>query len=381
MPVVAEFNAQKFANRPAAGHICCVNVDIATLGKLYPLDTLQDAHLELLAEKCEVRDLSRNEILFEQGDNDGRTVFLLSGRVVGVYQDGREREFHGDSQTTRYAVGDFQPRRFTARAASTRVRLVTFDRDFLEKVVTWDQISRSPQFTMQDGTAECAQWVFRMLESKALLKLPAGNIERMFDRFDEIEVAPGDTVITEGDEGDFFYVIKEGEFHVIKSEDGHGKLVASLAKGDSFGEDALTSNEPRNATVKSHTAGRLMRLGKEDFGELLRHPVVEWVTPGQASALLELGAELLDVRMKEEHQRSSLNNSINAPLFRLREEVAGKPEATSFVVYCETGERSASAAFILSSLGYRVFALRGGLASVARQLNMIKEESSPVANA
>ncbi|MEM1092538.1 MAG: cyclic nucleotide-binding domain-containing protein [Pseudomonadota bacterium] len=353
-----------------------MSVDSKTLARLYPMDTLADAHLAMLAQHGEVRDYTRDETLFREGDNDGESLFLLSGSVSCRYPDGRERELHADSDRTRYAIGDFQPRRFTAIVSGVGARAVVFDRNFLEKVVTWDQISRSSQFTLPDGTAESARWVFKMLNSQALLRLPAGNIERMFERFELITVMPDRLVIKEGDDGDFFYVIKSGDFQVIKQIEGREQVVATLSEGDSFGEDALTSNEPRNASVKARTAGQLMRLGKSDFSELLKHPVVDWVSAGQASALLTGGAALLDVRMKEEHQQRHLAGSVNAPLFRLREEMAGSNTERPFVVYCETGERSASAAFILNKLGFRVFALRGGLSSVSRQLIMRQQQSA-----
>ncbi len=349
-----------------------MSVDTKTLSRLYPMDTLAEAHLRMMAEHGEVRDYGRDQTLFREGDNDGESLFLLSGSVSCRYADGRVRELHADSDRTRYAIGDFQPRRFTAVVSGMGAKSVVFDRNFLEKVVTWDQISRSSQFTLPDGRAESARWVFKMLNSQALLRLPAGNIERMFERFELITVMPERRVINEGEEGDYFYVIRSGEFQVLKSTDGQEKTVASLSEGDSFGEDALTSNEPRNASVVARTAAQLMRLGKADFSELLKHPVVDWVSPGQASALVSGGGTLLDVRMKEEHLQRSLAGSINTPLFRLREEMAGLKTDKPYVVFCETGERSASAAFILNKLGYRVFALRGGLSSVSRQLIMRK---------
>lgn len=345
-------------------------IDIKLLEKLYPLDTLLEAHLKLLAEEGDLRDLKRGEVVFEEGANDGESIFLVSGRLVGNYSDGRVREIDANSKHTRYAVGDLQPRRFTTKVQTAAARVVVFDRGFLEKVLTWDQISRNPQFAL-GSTSECAQWVFRMLKTKALLRLPAGNVQRMFERFEAIQIMPLQNVITEGEEGDFFYVVKEGDFEVIKEVDGVYKVVAKLGRGDSFGEDALISDEKRNATVKAATAGTLMRLSKRDFSELLRHPVVDWVTPGQASALVSNGAGLIDVRMKEEHEQRSLKASVNKPLFRLREEMGGMNEEVPYVVYCDTGERSASAAFILNKLGYQAFAIRGGIGSVTQLLSMV----------
>ena len=83
--------------------------------------------------------------------------------------------------------------------------------------------------------------------------------------------------------------------------------------------------------------------------------------------------------MKEEHKRRCIPGSLNAPLYRLREEMAGRDPEQPYVVYCETGERSASAAFILNKTGFRVYALLGGLASVTRQLSL-RARSQPEAS-
>ena len=344
-------------------------VDIEVLNKLYPLDTMQPAHIKLLAEEGEVRDLRRRDVVFEEGANDGETIFLLSGKLIGRYSDGREREIDSNSPNTKYAVGDLQPRRFTAEVISAAARIVAFNRGFIEKVMTWDQISRSPQFNLH-STADSARWVFRMLKSRALLRLPAGNVQRMFERFEPINVPPKQDVIVEGDEGDYFYVVKDGEYEVAKAEGKVQKVVAVLGPGDSFGEDALISKQKRNATVRSRTAGTLMRLSKKDFSELLRHPVVDWITPGQASALKSMGGVVLDVRLEDEFDRTHLKDALNAPLFRLREEMSARNKQLPYVVYCETGERSASAAFILNKLGFRAYAIRGGLSSVRQLLVM-----------
>lgn len=344
-------------------------VDLDILNKLYPLDTMQVAHLRLLAEEGQVRDLKRREVVFEEGANDGKSVFLVAGKLIGKYQDGREREVDANSPNTKYAVGDLQPRRFTATVASAAARVVQFDRGFLEKVLTWDQISRSPQFQLQSAS-ESARWVFRMLKSRALLRLPAGNVQRMFERFEAIQIPPKQDVIKEGDDGDYFYVVKAGQFEVAKKEGELERIVAVLGEGDSFGEDALISNQKRNATVRSRTAGELMRLSRRDFSELLRHPVVDWITPGQASALLGHGGQILDVRLEEEFEQTRIKGALNAPLFRLREAMSKQSKNSPYVVYCESGERSASAAFILNKLGYKAYAIRGGLSSVRQLLIM-----------
>lgn len=346
-----------------------MGVESSELAKLYPLDTLRPETQEQLAGEAAVTEYLQHEILFRAGDLDGDTFYVLEGSVQGVYPDGRSKMFAANSLQGRYALGDSQPRRFTAAVASDSARVLRLDRRYTEKVIAWDQLSRSENFKHFDPAPEGNRWVFRLLQSRAFHKLPTGNIERMFQSFEEVPVKAGDVVIREGDQGDYFYVIKEGASSVSKYLDGSDTVVAYLVRGDCFGEDALLSNSTRNATIRMMQDGRLMRLGRRAFEEVLKPPVVEWLTPGQASAYARQGAVVVDVRLPAEHEQRAIKGSINIPLSRLREEASERFERQQkFIVYCNTGERSSAAAFILTRLGYaNVFALQGGLAGMLRQ--------------
>ena len=144
-------------------------------------------------------------------------------------------------------------------------------------------------------------------------------------------------------------------------------MVAYLREGDVFGEDALLSNATRNATVRMLQGGRLMKLSKEAFNAVLKPPMVSWVLPQQAASLVQDGVKLIDVRMPEEFALRSIHGAVNIPLYRLREDMPGQlGQGGRVLVYCNTGERSAAAAFILNSMGYDVSALHGGLGAMLK---------------
>jgi len=82
--------------------------------------------------------------------------------------------------------------------------------------------------------------VFRRLE-RCELPLLAGKFHR--EKFD-----PGEVLFRKGDPAEAFYVIQEGEAHVL---DENEELIAVLRTGDYFGEAALISHKPRNATVRA----------------------------------------------------------------------------------------------------------------------------------
>mmetsp|Transcript_28208 Transcript_28208/g.28494 ORF Transcript_28208/g.28494 Transcript_28208/m.28494 type:complete len:812 (+) Transcript_28208:132-2567(+) len=79
------------------------------------------------------------------------------------------------------------------------------------------------------------------------------------------QVEKGESIITEGDEGDYFYIIASGNFTVIKGK----ATVITLTTGKSFGELALMSNTPRLASVRAETAGVLYTLDRDTFRFIL----------------------------------------------------------------------------------------------------------------
>ena len=71
----------------------------------------------------------------------------------------------------------------------------------------------------------------------------------------------GDVIIREGDPGDDFFLISDGNADVMRQH----HEVATLGQGDFFGEAALITGEPRNATVVARTDLETYVLGKGDF--------------------------------------------------------------------------------------------------------------------
>jgi len=86
-------------------------------------------------------------------------------------------------------------------------------------------------------------------------------LERVARRLRPDEVAAGVDIVHEGDPGDQFYLVEDGELVVM-----HGPAVVNRLKtGDHFGEIALLRGAPRSATVRAVTASRLLRLESGDF--------------------------------------------------------------------------------------------------------------------
>jgi len=137
-------------------------------------------------------------------------------------------------------------------------------------------------------------------------------------------------------------------------------VVAELNEGDAFGEEALVSDNKRNATVTMKTDGQLLRLNKRDFVELLKEPMLTQVTREAAEAMVADGAIWVDARLPSEHQYDHIDGAINLPLNEIRQKSSDLERSLSYVVYCQTGRRSSAAAFILAQQGFDVVVMKGG---------------------
>ncbi|KXZ52398.1 hypothetical protein GPECTOR_9g442 [Gonium pectorale] len=92
---------------------------------------------------------------------------------------------------------------------------------------------------------------------------------RLVDAFEEVTYQAGQKVIVEGDKGDLFYIVKEGEAIVYQNTPGGQRKVNHLFKADFFGERALLKDEPRMATVEAYTKLICLTLKRETFQEIL----------------------------------------------------------------------------------------------------------------
>ena len=91
--------------------------------------------------------------------------------------------------------------------------------------------------------------------------LPGGSIEHLAARLVPLRVEAGSVIVREGDAGDRFYIVAEGELDVARE----GALIAELTPGGYFGEIALLRDTTRTATVTARTNATLYALDREDF--------------------------------------------------------------------------------------------------------------------
>jgi putative peptide zinc metalloprotease protein len=246
---------------------------LTLLASLPFLRSTTRAELSRIIVHVEPRSASAGTTLIRQGDRADR-LYLLRDGVVQVSKttaDGRV------DVLTRLGPGDYfgeiallaGVHRTANVIAETDVRLLTMRGG---RVRRW--IAGRPEVVeaLRRSLAERD----RLMALPLLRGLSASEIDRLAMRLLVARYQPGDTIVRQGDRGDRFYIVVDGQVDVIREEAGATTHLATLGPGEVFGEMALLNQAPRSATVRARTAVETYTLGEAELGELLRHrPVSE----------------------------------------------------------------------------------------------------------
>ena len=330
-----------------------------------PLDGLKNENLRALARKTSIRELSQGRLLFKEGDTEKRTYYLVAGMVDLLTEGRMVGSIKGGTPDAKHPLAPVVPRRCSARAASDVIKFLSIDSDLLDVLITWDQTGQYEVGELRSGGASDDDWMTLLLQSRAFHRIPPANLQAVFMRMQRVPHNAGDTVIRQGDEGDYFYAIVDGKCVVTRETplNRDGVKLAELGKGDTFGEEALISGARRNATVSMLTDGVVMRLIKDDFNTLLNEPMLQWVDYEGAQAVIARGGKWLDVRLPSEFEHAHFDSALNIPLYFIRLKLKTLDTSVPYVVCCDTGRRSSAAAYILSERGYDAHVLKGGIAT------------------
>jgi len=345
------------------------------LSTLTPLAGMSKERLAELAEVAVVERAARGGDPLKGRLQAAQSIFLLSGELLLAFEGGGTLVVVGGSEETFQALNR-QKAKLSRTKAITDVDLLAIDDEVLDILATWDQVAASGSgdggSTMARAVSSDARLItgafsLANLRAGAFAQLPVAHIDELLKRFERVKTARGDVVIKEGDEGDYYYVIESGRFQVERLVGGAKVVLAELKGGDSFGEEALVSEAKRNASVLGLGDGELLRLKREDFNELLREPLLKRTGFEDATERVRRGALWLDVRYPSEYQYDKLPGAINVPLAEVRNMFAVLDRSKEYIAYCQSGRRSAAAAFLFAQRGFKVWLLEGGLRSVERQ--------------
>jgi MFS family permease len=110
--------------------------------------------------------------------------------------------------------------------------------------------------------APVAEAPFRLLRRNSIFTpLPLATLERLSHDLVPVDFPAGEDVIVQGESGDRFFLVDEGEVEVFEN----GVFKRNEGPGESFGEIALLHDVPRTATVRATVDTRLLALDRDQF--------------------------------------------------------------------------------------------------------------------
>jgi len=131
----------------------------------------------------------------------------------------------------------------------------------------WNKQKTNFEPPVFEKTSEQADRIRGMLKKSFIFEtIDEKNLEILVKAMHKVELKDGEKIITEGENGDFLFVVDEGKLdcHKDKSTD----VLKTCVGGDIFGELALLYNAPRAASVTAKAACLLWKLDRETFGHI-----------------------------------------------------------------------------------------------------------------
>ena len=336
------------------------NIKPEVLKPFIPFDELADGHLSDLIEKSTLLNVGEGKMIFKRDDEDTFGYWLLAGSVDLLDEKFNVRSIKAGAEGSQFPLDNNSPHKVTA-VSTVDSRIFRVEKSYLDLVLSWDQAGDYTVSEIDDVMDAEVYWMSAMLSSPLFEFVPPGNIQQLFTKFEEVTYAAGDTVIKQGEPGDYFYVITVGKASVQRTSGDKTTTLAELSAGAFFGEDALISDVPRNATITMLTAGKLMRLSEPDFESLLQKPLMEIVTLEEAQEMMAAGdpkTYILDVRSPKELESGKIEGSVNVPLLLLRKNLDRLKKDAIYIARCDGGKRYEMAAFQLNQSGYTAYVMK-----------------------
>jgi len=341
------------------------------LQQYYPFNKIQMKFYALLLKELEFLEKNKGDKLYSINRPAENTKYLTQGIVRVVTDKGREKIIKSTSLQSKYPIGDAnKSNTMDAIVDTAKASIFQINSTLLDHFQVWSGCYDAAAAESPLRGHQSYKWVIGLLKSQSVQMLPQGNVGELFEELESRQVKAGEEVITEGDSGDYCYIIAEGSAEVYQCVAEGEHKIADLNQGVLFGESALVSSEPRNASVRMKTDGLLMQLSGEKFSKLLKAHVVRWITAQNAISKIVKGAMLLDVREQEEFAHQGIEGAVNIPLAELRKKISRLDLSKEIITCSNMGSRCASAAFTLATLGYDVYALQGGISGLIRSLDV-----------
>jgi len=179
-----------------------------------------------------------------------------------------------DATLLKIAAGRFKHLLVTQPAAA-RALLRTLDKRIRETQASpTPQLAPDPRMRRSQlmraqklGLPQLVSTMSFLRQVELFKDLPTASLANLAGIAQEVTVYEGDTLFEEGDSGESLYLVCSGQIEVSVNE----RRLTVLERNACLGEMALLGGLPRSATATALREGRLLRIGSDDFINLLSH--------------------------------------------------------------------------------------------------------------
>lgn len=222
-----------------------------------------------IVDAFQPEDVKAESFVIKQGEQGEKFYVVESGSLdIFVKNSSGENQKVGNTLGPGSSFGELALMYNTPRAASivasTDCKLFSIDRDTYRGVVVYFKHQRNKQYMDFVRKVEIKGTQLGAIMNEAELEKMVTSLER------EIFEA-GETIIRQGNKGDHFYIIAEGNVAVYRTNPDTGKedKLADLETGAYFGEKALLSEDVRQASCVAESKVACLTLGREDFVDMM----------------------------------------------------------------------------------------------------------------
>jgi len=147
----------------------------------------------------------------------------------------------------------------------------------------------------------------------------------IFDAMFPVQSIAGEFIIKQGDDGDNFYIIDQGEVDIYVNKN----LVSTIGEGASFGELALIYGTPRAADVRARTQLKLWAIDRDSYRRILMGS-----TQKKRKMYEEFLSKVSILESLDEWERLTVADALEPVIFEPQQEVVvqGQPGNDFFII-------------------------------------------------